>query len=301
MTLKRWVWAAALAAGALGMGQAEPLRVGAVYAAGATLEAPALGVQIEVPPGFRAQLVPSEDAPGVAVLLIRTVGTGSIQLSVLPAAPAGALAAAFPARVRAGQTEATLVSSALAGAVQTGHYTLPNAALSRAALLLPNGTRVMATLAHPAGQEAQILSTLKAALNLAKPTAPAPTLPALWQERLKVAQNNSFVTVGRDKDFAFFGLCANGNFAMTTAEDSFANGVVGQVALTALSDTEAVLKLTQKSGFTTLARVQWGSHEAGRTRMNMELYLATPYIGWLELDTADRFSEQDVTVGLLCL
>ncbi|MDB5044793.1 MAG: hypothetical protein JWQ08_843 [Deinococcus sp.] len=301
MMLKRWVLAAALAAGAVGMAQAEPLRVGATYAAGATIEAPALGVQLQVPPGFRAQLVPSEDAPGVAVLLIRTAGTGSIQLSVLPAAPAGALAAAFPARVRAGQTEATLVSSALSGSVQTGHYSLPNVALSRAATLLPNGTRIMATLAHPAGQEARILETLKAVLGLVRPTLPAPTLPKLWQERLKVAQNSSFVTAGRDKDFAFFGLCANGNFAMTTAENSFANGVVGQVALTALSDTEAALKLSQEGGPTTLARVQWGSSEGGRTRMNLELYLSAPYNGRLELHTADRLAEQDVTVGLLCL
>ncbi|UQN09216.1 hypothetical protein [Deinococcus sp. QL22] len=48
------------------MGQAEPLQVAQVYAAGTIIDAPTLGYRLKVPPGYQAQLAPSEEAPGVA-------------------------------------------------------------------------------------------------------------------------------------------------------------------------------------------------------------------------------------------
>ncbi|THF70362.1 hypothetical protein E7T06_07805 [Deinococcus sp. Arct2-2] len=310
MKLRAWVLALALVGGALGAGQAEPLRVAQVYAAGTTIDAPTLGFRLTVPPGYQAELGPSEDAPGVALNLRGLEGRSTIIISVLPNAPANALRTAFPAKLKLGQQEAVLTAPPTRAEVQVARYRLPGGGvLTRTATVqtVSGGTptRVTVMLPHSPDQSEAAVQVLSAVLR-STVLIPADPVPAqVWATRLKVAQGVAFESIRRTSGVptVFMGLCAGGGYALSikgSAEGGFQAGLKGQVTAVPLSAKAVALKLTNAWG-TSLGVIELNEETPQYTEMSLQLNAPPTDDDYLILRSANTEATHQLTgISLWC-
>lgn len=305
MILKRWVLAAALAVGTIGMAQAEPLRVAQVYAAGTIIDAPTLGYRFLVPPGYQAQLVSSEEAPGVALNLRGLQGQSALQISVLPNAPTNALQTAFPAKLKLGQLDATLTAPPTGTELKVARYSLSGGGVMTRVATLQTAKgggppmRLTVMVPHFADQNDVALQLLSAVVQSTVPIPVDPVPAQLWAERLKVAQRVAFVSIQRTSGVpqVYMGLCEGGGYALTIKTSSngmFPNGLKGQVTAVALSANAAALKLTNIRG-TSLGLVEVEDESPQTMELSLQLNAPPTDDDYLILRSANTESTHKLT------